>query len=548
MAGIVLLIASLNLANMVLARGGARRKECAIRLALGGSRGRVVRQLLVENALLSVAGGAIGLLLGWWSLRLLAASVMPAMPIWIDFDARPDLRVFLATLGFCLFSTLAFGLGPAWNFVKTSALPELKEYAGELPGTRRSRFGLAGRDVLVMGQLALSLVLLTSAGLFVRGAAFAAKADPGFSFDRGIVANIDSSLAGDDETRGRQLYREALAVVRHQPSVQAASLATLMPFSEFHVTRAVQRPGAPVKPTDPDARKKRIQATYTSITAQYFASLGLAIRRGREFTAAEEFATGGPDVAIVDDALARDLFGEADAVGQQVQVASTSPGAAPVVYDVVGVAPPIRHQLFDVRPGPHIYVPIGRDFGSNAYLHLKTDAGSADAEAAMLPAIRRALVSIGGRLPILTLETRAMYRDRNAFLVLLNAAASVFSIFGVVALLMAALGVYGVKAYLVSRRTREIGIRIALGAARGDVVWMVVREGLTLSAIGVAIGVALSVAAGLGLQRVLYQGGGQNGLIILMACVTLAGSALAASWLPARRATNIAPVKALRIE
>jgi predicted permease len=548
MSSIVLLIASLNLANMLLARGGARRKEFAIRLALGGSRGRVVRQLLAENVLLSLAGGAGGLLLGWWSLRLLASSLIPAMPIWIDFDATPDARVFLATFGFCLLSTLFFGLGPAWKLARTDALPELKGHAGELAGARRSRLGLAGRDLLVMGQLALSLVLLTAAGLFVRGAVMAAKADPGFSFDRGIVANIDSSLAGYDDARGRQLYHDALAAIRQQPGVQAASIATLMPFGEFHITHAVQLPGAPVKPADPDARKKLIEATYTSITGDYFQSLGLAVRRGREFSPAEEFATDGPRIAIIDDSLARDLFADADPVGQQVQIAAATAGAPPVVYDVVGIAPPIRHQLFDEKPGPHFYVPIGRDFTSNAYLHVKTHAASSDSEAAMLPAVRRALIGVDARLPILMLETRPMYRDRSVFLAILNAGAGVFTTFGVVALIMAALGVYGVKAYVVSRRTREIGIRVALGASARNVVWMIVREGLTLSAIGLGIGMALSIVAGIGLQQMLYQGGGQNGMVIGAAFVALAGSALAASWLPARRATRIAPIRTLRSE
>lgn len=551
MSGIVLLIASLNLANMLLARGGARRKELAIRLAVGGSRGRIVRQLLTESFVLSLAGGAGGLLLAWGALRLLVSSLtsalVPALPVRIAFDTTLDARVFLATFGFCLVSTLFFGLGPAWTLAKADALPELKDCAGELRGARRARFGLAGRDLLVMGQLALSLVLLTSAGLFVRGARSAAKADPGFSYDHGIVANIDSSLAGYDETRGRRVYRDALAALRQQPGVEAASLATLVPFGEYDISQSVQRPGAPIKPADPDAKKKLVDATYTSVTADYFRSLGLSVRRGREFTAAEEFATDGPRIAMVDDTLARTLFGDGNPVGRQLQV--NAAGGATRVYDVVGVAPPIRHSLFDEKPEAHLYVPIGRDFGSNAYLHLKTNAGSPEAEAAMLPAIRRVLQGVDARLPVLTLETQAANRDRNFFLAILNAGAGLFTTFGIVALLMAAIGVYGVKAYVVSRRTREIGIRVALGAAPGDVVWMIVREGLILSVVGLMVGVGLSVLAGLGLRSLLYQGGGrQDAAMIAVAFATLAGSALLASWWPARRATKIAPVRALRSE
>jgi predicted permease len=548
MAGIVLFIASLNLANMLLARGGARRKEFAIRLALGGGRLRIVRQLLMESFVLSLAGGLGGLVIGMAALRGLTASILPAIPVQVMFDTTPDARLFLATFGFCLLSTLFFGLGPAWKLAKTDALPELKDYAGELPAGRRSRFGLAGRDVLVMVQLALSLVLLTSAGLIVLEAINAAKADPGFSLDAGIVANIDSSLAGDDEARGRQVYSDALAAVRRQPGVTAASISTLMPFGEFTVVKSVQLPGAPISPSDPDAKSKRVATIYTSITADYFQSLGLTMRRGREFRSAEAFATEGPRIAIVDEALARDLFGNGDAMGRQVQVESDTEGVAPLVYDIVGIAPPIRHQLFDQTPGAHLYVPLGRQFGSNAYLQIRTTAGSAEAEEAMLPGIRRALLGVDSRLPILTLETRPMFRAHGIILAMLTAGAGIFIVFGVVALVMAVLGVYGVKAYIVSRRTREIGIRVALGAAKRDVIWMVIREGLTLSAVGLGIGLVLSVLVGVSLAGVFPHGGGRNGVVIAGAALTLAASALVASWWPARRATRIAPVRALRAE
>jgi len=548
MSGIVLVIASLNLANMLLASGGARRKEIAIRRALGGCRRRLVQQLLTESFVLALAGGAAGLLLAWGVLRLLGSTLLPALPFTFNFDATPDARVVAATLSFCLISTLCFGLGPAWKLARTDALPELKEHAGEWQ-PRRGRFRLASRDILVMGQLALSLGLLTTAGLFVRGARHAATADPGFSLDRGIVANVDSSLAGYDSRRGLRLYREALDALRRQPGVEAVSAATLMPFGEFVNSHNVQRPGAPVRPSDPNASKTLIDSIATSITSDYFQSLSLGMRRGREFTRAEEFATEGPRVAIIDEALARPLFGDADPIGRQVQVANATAGAAPNIFEVVGLAPPIRHQLFDDAPGPHIYLPMGRDFLSIAYVHVKTSAQSADAEALMLPAIRRTLQAVDPRLPVLSLETRPMYRARNLILWVIRAGAAIFTTFGLVALFMAVIGVYGVKAYIVARRTREIGIRVALGAAPRDVVWMVVREGLTTSAAGLVVGLALSALAGVGLGSLLYQGGqGPDLAVIAVAFVTLAGSALAASWLPARRATRIAPIRALRDE
>jgi hypothetical protein len=383
----------------------------------------------------------------------------------------------------------------------------------------------------------------------MRGALQAAAADPGFTFDRGIVANIDSSLSGANEARSRQIYADALAALRRQPGVETVALGSMMPFGDFTMAHNIQRPGAPIKAGDPDAKKNSIESMYTGITSDYFASLGVRVHRGREFTQAEEMAADGPRVAIVDEALGRQLFGDADPLGLQIQTAGATATDPPVVYDIVGIAPPIRHQLFSQKPEPHVYVPLGRDFQSNAYLHVKTRAGSADAEAAMLPLIRRVLAGVDPRLPVLTLETRRNYRDTNFMLAILNAGAAIFATFGLVALLMAVIGIYGVKSYIVARRTREIGIRVALGASPANVVWMIVREGLTQSAVGLAVGTGLSILAGSGLRGLLYQGGqGQDIAMVALALVTLAGSTLLASWWPARRATRIAPVRALRSE
>ena len=403
MSGLVLLVASLNLANMLLARGSARRKEFAVRLALGGSRMRIVRQLLTEGLALSAVGGVVATLAAWWATRLVSTSLAGHLPVSIDLDPTPDARVMIATVVFCLLSALAFGLGPAWRQARTDALPALKEHAGELRGRRPSaswlgRWRPATRDLLVMGQLALSLVTLTAAGLFVRAALQSAKADPGFTFDRGIVANVDPSLAGRNVVETQRYYEQALSRVRSLPGIQAASFGSLQAFGEFTESEEVQRAGAPLRSTAGGSKSMSfggdgaaseviaglVDSVSLSIGAEYFNTIGLAVTRGREFTMAEEFRSTGARIAIIDETLATKLFGAENPVGQFVQF-SKRQLADPTVLEVVGVVGPSRHQLFDHEMRPHLYLPYGQEFRSAMHLQVKTAAASADAEARCCP-------------------------------------------------------------------------------------------------------------------------------------------------------------------
>jgi len=262
MSGAVLLIACLNLANMLLARGAARRKEIAIRLSLGGGRGRVVRQLLTEGFLLSLLGGAGGLVLSFWATNLLVASLAPKIPFMvIVFDAHPDLRVLAASLGFCLVSTLFFGLGPAWKLARADLTSDLKEQAGDDLHGKVSRSVFAPRSLLVVAQIALSLALLTAAGLFTRGAINAAHANPGFSLDNGILVETDASLAGYDEPQGRQVYLNLVERLRALPGVEGASFAYVVPFGLFSDGRQVEKAGGGTSSgSDNDAKEKPVGA------------------------------------------------------------------------------------------------------------------------------------------------------------------------------------------------------------------------------------------------------------------------------------------------
>jgi predicted permease len=558
MSGLVLLVASLNLANMLLARGSARRKEFAVRLALGGNRSRIVRQLLTESVSLSLAGGALATFVAWWATRLLVNSLSPMLPIVIELDTTPDLRILLATVAFCLVSALFFGLGPAWRHARTDALPELREQAGEAVDRRRGR--LTTRHVLVMGQLALSLVTLTAAGLFVRAALENAKADPGFTFERGIMTNVDPSLGGRNRDQTRSFYQRALAGLRELPGVESASFGSIMAFGEFTESRSVQKAGAPIRRSADGSASMSlgggpggesvdglVDAVSTFIGADYFRTIGLTILAGREFSAAEEFGPTDARVAIIDETLARGLFGQSNPVGEMVQY-SQRRGAEIVQVRVVGVVAPSRHQLLERAPRAHIYTPYGQDFRSAMFLHVRTAAPTPDAEAAMLPGIRRELLAIDPDVPVLTLETRPMYRDRNFELWMLGAGANMFLTFGALALFMSVVGVYGVKAYIVARRTREIGIRVALGATGGDVTRLVIRDGVLLAAAGVVLGLGLSAVAGSAIRSLLFRDTRFDAPVVIGAAVVLTAAALLASWLPARRAMRIAPTIALRSE
>ncbi len=560
MSGLVLLVASFNLANMLLARGSARQKEFAIRLAIGGSRSRLIRQLLAESVVLATAGGIVATFVAWGATRLLTTSLSPMLPLNIDFETAPDVRVMAVTIGLCVLSALLFGLGPAWRHARTDAVPELKDQAGEVTSGRRSRF--ATRNVLVMGQLAFSMVTLTAAGMFIRSAMEAAVSDPGFTFERGILANVDPSLAGRDTVATRRFQEQAIARLRAMPGVTSASVGSIMPFGEFTEGRSVQKAGAPLKPgatstmsmgagpgTEDDRIEGLIDSISTSIGADYFKTLGLPVLHGREFTAGEEFSPSEARVAIIDDTLAVKLFGTERALDQVIQWQEGRRGAdRTVTARVVGVVAPSHHQLLEGPMRPHVYTPVGQDPRASLFFHVKTTAPTPEAEVAMLPDVRRELLSIDSEVPIISLETRPMFRSRNLVLWTLDAGAKIFVAFGALALFMTVVGVYGVKSYLVARRTREIGIRVALGAKGRDVIGMVVRDGGITTAIGLVLGLVLSIAAGSGVRALLFGDGKFDATVIIGSVVALVVAATMAAWLPARRASRVAPTIALRSE
>jgi len=542
LAAAVLLTSCLNLANMMLAFGSARQKEIAIRLAVGGARSRIVRQLLVQGLMLSLGGGVLGLLVATWAARLLVSSMATVLPITLALDLTPDKTVLVATLIFCTLATLAFGLWPALRLSRPDLLTSLKDQAGEVSGRIGRR--LTVRGALVTAQLALSLALLVLSGLFVRGAAAGASADPGFNLDPLIVSQIDPRLGGYDDVKSRESRRAVLERLRSTPGVEAVAAATVVPFGDYTLDAAVQREGPRFKNEDPEGRGKIVRALEYVITADYFRTLGLTMLRGREFNPAEEEGAGGTPVVIIDKALADKLFANEDPVGQLLQFGADSGTTDSKPMLIVGVAPTVRHDLFETRPEEHIYRPTGGTSSTRMFLYARAAAPqNADA---ILETVRGQLRAVDANLPVMFVKSFRAQHESSAQVWILRAAAKMFLTLGLAAAFVAVIGLYGVRSYLVSRRTREFGVRMAVGAAPIDVLRLVLREAIVTTAVGLAIGLSLGVMLGWGLSFLIYQVSPYDPTTLGAATGLLAFSSLAASIIPARRAANVLPMTALR--
>ena len=570
MAAIVLVVACLNLANMLLARGTARRKEIAVRLALGARRSRIVRQLLTEGLVLALIGGAFGILLALWSTDLLIASLTRMVPVDVVFMSGPTPALLGATLAFCVIGTLAFGLGPAMKLSRSTALEDLKEHAGEDVVRRRWKF--LPRNPLIVVQLAFSLALVTAAALFIRGAGKAASVDTGLETDRMFLVELDTGLAGFDKIRSRDLYRTLGERLSALPGVQGASISGTVPYGDVELGKSVSRAGLDAPPeTKPAtaAEGRAYGAHFKAIGAEYFKTTGIPLLRGRAFNEAEATQPGGPAVAIIDEPLAKKLWPDGDALGQLIQFPksrralssgdnASGEGGTPddgggdirpgEPVQVVGIVPAVRESLFEKEVGSSIYVPFARGHQSAVFFFVKFAQLPAGSEADAAQLIRRTIHELQPGMPILGLKTFEQHFEGNMQLWAVRTGAAMFSVFGVLALGLSAVGLYGVKAYSVARRTREIGIRMALGAQRKAVQRMILREGSAMLAAGLVIGLLLAMATGKVLSSMLYQVSALDPIAFTVAPLVLALAGLLATWLPARRATRISPMDALRTE
>ena len=543
MSGCVLLIACLNLANMLLARGSSRAKEIALRLALGANRWRIIQQLLAEGFVLACVGGVVGLILGVWANHLLIQSFAALASLHSEalvIDLQPDARVLAVTFLLCLVATLFFSLGPALKVSRADLVHDLKQQSGTPGAMGRSHHFFSVNHCLVMAQITLSLVLLFSAGLFLRGALKASSVEPGFDPAGTLAVELDYSLGKlKPEEAKRSLY-SVLEHISAQPRVQSAAAATFVPYSFRNNGISVRRAQEAAAGTSADQAIQARSATYTAITAGYFDALGVRLVQGRDFTAAE-VEDSARRVAIIDEGLAKKLFPAGDVLGQQIRLGSKE-------SEIVGICASHRHNTKRPVMPDRVFVPYAAEHDGRAYLLVRYATKDVAATAAAVAQLRTALRAFDPDLPVLLIRPFSDFVEQDFGVWLARFGAVLFGIFGAIALLLSVIGVYGVKAYAVAQRTREIGIRMAIGAQRGDVFALILKQGLWQTLVAVCVGLMLALGAGKVLAKMLYQVSPADPLVLAVSAGLLATVTLLACWLPARRATKVDPLIALRSE
>lgn len=534
----VLLIACLNLANMFLARGTVRTREIAVRLALGASRWQVIRQLLAEGLLLALGGGALGLAVSVWGNHALVASLDAASRSVEDaaLNLRPSLdpAVLVVTLVACAAAALVFGLFPALRASDRDVASDLKGSAGG-GDDRWNRF-FSARHLLVMGQVALSIMLLFCAALFLRAALAARHVPLGFDPTRSLVSQIDYALRQPDLGSVQRSLEAIRTRVAAAPGVERVAFSNQPPLSSGEITRRLAPAGSP-----PDA--ENVRALFAGASDGYFAALKIPLLAGREFSPIESSDRSAPRVAIIDASLARRLFPEEAALGKRVRFALGAPGEE---FEIVGVVGEHRQEFLDRQADPRIYLPLAHTLGGEVYV-ITTFAQPAAADSSV-DRVRAAVLATDPALPLLAHEPMRVFIEGEASLWSARFAALVFAVFGVVALLLAVLGVYGVKAHAVAQRTREIGIRAALGARPGDLMSLILRQAALQIGVAAIAGVALALSAGQILSALVYHVSPADPLALIGAVSVLAATALAACVEPARRATRVDPTVALRAD
>jgi predicted permease len=524
--GLVLAIACANLANLLLVRAASRSREIATRLAIGAGRGRLVRQLLTESVIVSLAGGVVGLGLAFILVRLITGFT-PPLPIPLHLDIRPDGRVLAFTFLLSAGTGILFGLAPALRASRPSLLPALKDGAASELGRAR-RFGL--RNALIVGQVAVSLLLLVTAGLFVRSLSRARNIDPGFDTKHLAIMTFNLSQVGYDTARSRVFYDNLLERARSLPGVRSVAMAGRVPVG-LSIQMTEFQPEGVAEP----ANGKWPEYDYTRIDPGYFETMGVAIVRGRNFT--DEDGTGGRNVVIISEAAARRFWPGQDPIGKRLRRGDDRPW-----LEVVGVAADTKVRTLGEDPRPYIYLP----FGNSSRNFASIIVAAAGDPARLLPVLRAEVQAMD---PAVTpFQEHTMQSQLALMLYPAHLGAILLATFGALALLLAVTGLYGVVSYAAARRTREVGIRMALGARPRDVTGMVVRDGAVLVAIGIVLGLGIAFAATRLLGRYLYGIGATDVVTFITIPAILAGVALLASYLPARRAAKVDPMRALRYE
>jgi predicted permease len=520
----VLLIACANMANLLLARAAVRQREVAIRLALGATRTRLVRQFLVESLVLSLAGAAVGLLLARWGLAALTPLAERALPIFHEFPL--DGRVFGFLLAISLLSGLAFGIVPALQASRGDVRDTLADGGGKMTGSRRQQ---AFRSGLVVFEIAVSLVLLVGAGLLLRGFLRLSGTEPGLAADHVLTAHLplpDAQLPGATP----RLFRPLLQEIRSIPGVRSAAVVSMLPIQNAWANGAFA-----VEDRPPLLPSQAPLAEIRTASPGFFRSLGVPLQRGRDFTDTD--GENGPDVVIVNATLARRYFPGEDPIGRRVLLGTTP-------FTIVGVAGDIRQAGLDFDPLAEIYFPYGFDNGmlGDAVLVLRT----AVPPESLADEVRAAVRKADPTLPLYDVLSMEEVISRSLAARRLNL--WLLGLFAGMALVLAATGLYGVISYLVAQRTREIGVRMALGAQTWSVIGLVMRQAAGLTGAGIAVGLAGALAFASVLESLLYGVSTRDPLTYAALAALLALVALTATWLPAWRASRLDPLLAIRRE
>jgi predicted permease len=525
---LVLLIACANIAGLLLARGVTRRKEIAIRLAVGANSWRVVRQLLTESLLLAVSGGLAGLLIAPWLISLLVKTQSRLDVARTVLAQGIDGRVLAFTALTTLVAGVIFGMFPAWQSSRAELVPVLKEEGG-ISGQRERRFTF--RSLLVVSQLALAVVVLIGAGLCIRSLRNLLAIDPGYNAETLLVVPLELDERKYDETSGRVLQHHLYARLQTLPGVEAVSYGLVMPFSGSRYMSSIFVHGRTPLPNEQMAFDASV------VGPNYHETMGIRMAQGRGFT--DQDREGAPGVVIVNEALAQRLFPGESALGKKLTLQTNG---APL--EIVGITRDIKHHDLTETPLPHFDLPaLQRGYDSYTNVVIRTQGPAKD----LIPAVRAELLEVDPALPVQ--DITAVSTDIDNTLAATRLASTLISIFGLVALVLASIGLYGVMAWMVSHRTREVGIRMALGARPGDVLKLVLKQGLVLTLAGVVIGlIAAVIATRLIDTQQLYGVSATDPFTFGVIALLLTAVSLLACYLPARRATKVDPLTALRYE
>lgn len=546
--GIILLIACSNVAGLMLARATARQKEMALRLALGAGRMRIVRQLLTESLLLAATGGILGVVFASWGSHAIISFVSNNQPRPLTFATGLDLRVLGFTVAVSLLTGILFGLAPAFRSVRVDVTPSLKE--GSSASTKLSRggarrFGIG--NTLVVTQVALAIVVLVGAGLLVRTLQNLRSIDVGFDSHNLVIFGINPSLAGYKDAQINSFYRDLQGHLTETPGVKSASYSMVPLLSGAQMAMLFHWPGTP--------QDRQSESDAQEIGPNFFSTMQIPFLAGRDFTppdyeiAANAFASAAyrsapptvPTPVIVDQAFVAKFLGQENPLGKRFgQSEATQNGPASPGYEIVGVVRDTKYNDLRREVSPMMYMP------KSGFMGASFEVRTAGDPQALVPVIRKVVAEINPNLPLRDVTTESQQIDRLLFQERLVARLSGF--FGLLAMALACIGLYGLLAYEVARRTREIGIRSALGAQRGDVLRLVVKQGLLLAVVGAVAGIGVALGVTRYLKAMLYDVSAYDPITIVVVSLLLVLVALAACLIPARRATNVDPMVALRYE